>query len=224
MHVYVTGFGPFAEADVNPTQVLVESLQEGSAVGLDGVLRRCVVSEVDCVDATSVIETLREGAETVCAEPSTSGAPAAVVFVHLGVFASATSFRVERRAYNEATFRYPDASGRQPRCVPVRPEDGGVDRCLRTTLPVDAVVRALRGKGHDCAVSDDAGRFLCNWIYYESLRAAAARATAAPRTNAHALFLHVPPFAAVPEKTQKTFLNDLLAAVADACRSEVSEV
>ena len=219
MHVYVTGFGPFAEADVNPTQVLVESLQEGSAVGLDGVLRRCVVSEVDCVDATSVIETLREGAETVCAEPSTSGAPAAVVFVHLGVFASATSFRVERRAYNEATFRYPDASGRQPRCVPVRPEDGGVDRCLRTTLPVDAVVRALRGKGHDCAVSDDAGRFLCNWIYYESLRAAAA-----PPTNAHALFLHVPPFAAVPEKTQKTFLNDLLAAVADACRSEVSEV
>jgi hypothetical protein len=33
--------------------------------------------------------------------------------------------------------------------------------------------------------------------------------------------LHVPPFAAVPEETQKTFLNDLLAAVADACRSEV---
>ena len=122
--MYVTGFGPFAEADVNPTQVLVESLQEGSAVGLDGVLRRCIVSEVDCIDATSVIETLREGAETVCAEPSTSGAPAAVVFVHLGVFASATSFRVERRAYNEATFRYPDASGRQPRNVPVRPEDG----------------------------------------------------------------------------------------------------
>ena len=160
--MYVTGFGPFAEADVNPTQVLVESLQEGSAVGLDGVLRRCVVSEVDCVDATSVIETLREGAETVCAEPSTSGAPAAVVFVHLGVFASATSFRVERRAYNEATFRYPDASGRQPRNVPVRPEDGGVDRCLRTTLPVNAVVRALRDVLSSRFVGEDVPLFEAN--------------------------------------------------------------
>jgi pyroglutamyl-peptidase len=221
VRVYVTGFGPFAEADVNPTQVLVEGLHEGSDVSGVATLAGCFVCDVDCEKSTALVATLREGAETVCAEPSTSGAPAAVVFVHLGVFASATSFRVERRAYNEATFRYPDASGRQPRNVPVRPEDGGVDRCLRTTLPVNAVVRALRGKGHDCAVSDDAGRFLCNWIYYESLRAAAARATAAPRANAHALFLHVPPFSAVPEETQKTFLNDLLAAVADACRSEV---
>jgi pyroglutamyl-peptidase len=62
-------------------------------------------------------------------------------------------------------------------------------------------------------VSDDAGRYLCNWIYWESLRAAAA----APNRNAHALFVHVPPFAAVPEETQRTFLNDLLAAVADFC-------
>ena len=224
VRVYVTGFGPFAEADVNPTQVLVESLQEGSGVGLDGILARRFVCDVDCEKSTALVATLREGAETVCAEPSTSGAPTAVVFLHLGVFASATSFRIERRAYNEATFRYPDASGRQPRNVPIRPEDGGVDRCLRTTLPVDAVARALRGKGHNCAVSDDAGRYLCNWIYWESLRAAAAcAAKGAPNRNARffSLFAHVPPFAAVPEETQKTFLRDLLAAVADACRSEV---
>jgi pyroglutamyl-peptidase len=221
VRVYVTGFGPFAEADVNPTQVLVEGLHEGSDVSGVATLAGCFVCDVDCEKSTALVATLREGAETVCAEPSASGAPAAVVFVHLGVFASATSFRVESRAYNEATFRYPDASGRQPRNVPIRPEDGGVDRCLRTTIPVDAVVQTLRGKGHDCVVSDDAGRYLCNWIYWESLRAAAACAAAAPNRNAHALFVHVPPFAAVPEETQRTFLIDLLAAVADACRSRV---
>ena len=221
VRVYVTGFGPFVEADVNPTQVLVERLHEGSDVGLNGILVGRFVCDVDCEKSTALVATLREGAETVCAEPSTSSAPITVVFVHLGVSASATSFRIESRAYNEATFRYPDASGRQPENVPIRPEDGGVDRCLRTTLPVETVVRALRDKGHDCAVSDDAGRYLCNWIYWESLRAAAACAAVAPNRNAHALFVHVPPFSAVPEETQNSFLNDLLAAVANACRSDV---
>ena len=54
-----------------------------------------------------------------------------------------------------------------------------------------------------------AGRFVCNYIYFLSLREAAANA------GWHALFVHVPAFAVVSEDVQRTFLVGLLRGIAD---------
>lgn len=226
VRVLVTGFGPFAKAKLNPTQTLVESLEEGSPLGACGSLERCVVCSVDCEKATECVATLTACAEDArgCESTSTELASSStVVLLHLGVFSSATSYRIERSAFNEATFRYPDCSGRQPQCEPISTEEGGIECCLKTTLPVDDLVTILRFKGHPCDVSDDAGRYLCNWIYFESLRAAKG-ANEKNKTNAvtnktkrHSLFVHTPPFHVIAEETQKTFLNDLLHAVVDVC-------
>jgi pyroglutamyl-peptidase len=221
VRVFVTGFGPFAEAEVNPTQTLVESLDTGSSFGASGSgrLEDCYVVPVDCKDATDKVARLRFSAEATT-EESKSASHTTVVMLHLGVFSSAREFRVERSAFNEATFRFPDASGRQPQGEPIS-ADEDVGCCLRTTLDVDTVVNTLRAKGHPCAVSDDPGRYLCNWIYWLSLRTANAfNANGAPKESGktiRSLFVHTPPFDVVDFETQKTFLNDLIHAVVDTC-------
>ena len=53
------------------------------------------------------------------------------------------------------------------------------------------------------------GRFVCNYIYFLSLREAAAH------PGWHALFVHVPAFAVVGESVQRTFLVRLLRGIAE---------
>lgn len=53
--------------------------------------------------------------------------------------------------------------------------------------------------------SFDAGRFVCNYMYYQSLRLAAS----APNLI-HAIFIHVPPTTAMPLDRQKQVLREVL--------------
>ena len=143
------------------------------------------------------------------------------VLIHLGVDASLTEYHLERTAFNEKTFRVPDASGYQPTGLPICAEDGGLGCFLRTAIPVDDVVTRLRELGHPCAASDDAGRYLCNYIYYASLRSA-ARCTA-EGVSCASLFVHVPPFAVIDEATQT--LQDILQADSlDTMNSKIDEL
>ena len=56
----------------------------------------------------------------------------------------------------------------------------------RSSLPVDAVVDALRAAGIPAAASRDAGGFLCNHVFYVLMRALAER------TGVRGGFVHVP--------------------------------
>ena len=60
----------------------------------------------------------------------------------------------------------------------------------------------------------DAGRYVCNWTYYLSLLHS-QKARQRRSRPLHALFLHVPPAAAIPLPRQFAFLLDLLAAIAE---------
>lgn len=68
---------------------------------------------------------------------------------------------------------------------------------------------------YSVAVSRDAGRFVCNFTYYVSLKHSQTmrQQHAAPL---HVLFVHMPPATAVPLEQQFEFLLDLLAAIAAA--------
>ena len=74
---------------------------------------------------------------------------------------------------------------------------------LQTTLPTKEIVQALAKKGYDVFVSDDAGRFVCNYVYYHSLRYAA-------KHGIKSLFVHVPLFTKVDEETQMQFIASVL--------------
>lgn len=97
-------------------------------------------------------------------------------------------FNLEARAVNNATFRSPDEDGWQPDCCPIASIPGmPLDCSVSSDLDLARLHRHLRARGHDVKLSSDAGRFVCNWTYYNSLAlckeamavAAAAAAAAA---------------------------------------------
>lgn len=81
---------------------------------------------------------------------------------------------------------------------------------MKTTCSVEAIQSLLKKKGFDVMISDDAGRFVCNYVYYHSARFAEAR-------GHKSLFVHVPLFSKIDEETQMRFITSLLGAIAATC-------
>lgn len=69
----------------------------------------------------------------------------------------------ERIAINQDDARIPDNQGQQPIDTPVI---AGQPAAFFSTLPIKAVVAALREKGIPASVSNSAGTFVCNHVFY----------------------------------------------------------
>ncbi|CAN0897296.1 Pyrrolidone-carboxylate peptidase [Linum grandiflorum] len=129
--------------------------------------------------------------------------------VHFGVNSGASKFAIENQAVNEATFRCPDEMGWKPQKLPIVPSDGEISQVRETALPVGEITKALAKKGYQVMISDDAGRFVCNYVYYHSLRFAQQNGT-------ESLFVHVPLFLTIDEETQMRFAASLLEVLASS--------
>lgn len=74
---------------------------------------------------------------------------------------------------------------------------------MQTSLPVVEITKRLAKKGYEVINSEDAGRFVCNYVYYHSL-------WFAEQNKTHSLFVHVPLFITIDEETQMQFAASLL--------------
>lgn len=175
-----TGFSAFGvgeeRIEANPTSVLAEAL------GRDAQ-NRSVVLEVS-MEACSGL-----------------GALAEEVVVHLG-FARCEQITLERVAYNDASFRHPDERGAQPWQQCIDGEEHGA--AIFSDVDVGAVAAELKRHGHDVAVSDDPGRFVCGFLYYKSMRARPGKKT---------LFVHCPSFEVLSFDEQLATLKCLRTAL-----------
>ncbi|MCO4772999.1 MAG: pyroglutamyl-peptidase I [Deltaproteobacteria bacterium] len=164
MTLLVTAFEPFGPWAHNHTVDIVA----GMAERLDGG-----VSLTLPVDLEAAPRMLRN--QIAVTRPS-----AVLCF---GLHGRTTSIRVERAALNVADFRIADNAGRTVRSGPIV---SGAPDGLLTSVDVRSVVEALRAEGVAADVSNSAGTYLCNAIYYVALHA--LREQSVP-----CLFLHVPP-------------------------------
>ena len=78
---------------------------------------------------------------------------------------------------------------------------------FQTSLPVEEITYSLAKMGFEVMASDDAGRFVCNYVYYHSLRFA-------EQNGILSLFAHVPSFSTIDEETQMQFAASLLEVLA----------
>ncbi|XP_027159270.1 uncharacterized protein LOC113760759 isoform X1 [Coffea eugenioides] len=202
--IHVTGFKKFHGVAENPTETIVSNLKEyvkkrGLPKGV--ILGSCSILETAGQGAVvPLYQTLQSVISTAENESST---PGRVIWVHFGVNSGATKFAIENQAVNEATFRCPDEMGWKPQKVPIIPADGGISRARETSLPVEEITKALAKMGYEVMTSDDAGRFVCNYVYYHSLRFA-------EQNGIKSLFVHVPLFFTIDEETQMQFAASLL--------------
>ena len=88
---------------------------------------------------------------------------------------------------------------------------------LQTLIPVKELNDALIKRGFNVAPSDDAGRFVCNYVYYHSLRFAEVN-------QIRSLFVHVPLFLTIDEDTQMEFAAALLEEIAALSGSATAAV
>ncbi|KAL5197332.1 hypothetical protein ABZP36_000844 [Zizania latifolia] len=206
--VHVTGFKKFHGVAENPTEKIVRNLKpfvEKKGLPKNLVLESCTVLEAA---GQGALDTLCKVLESAIAERENgSSAHGQVIWIHLGVNSGATRFALENQAVNEATFRCPDELGWKPQRVPIVPSDGSISRTRETTLPVNDLTKSLRKTGYDVMPSDDAGRFVCNYVYYHSLRFA-------EQHGIKSLFVHVPLFLTIDEEVQMHFIASLLEALA----------
>uniref|UniRef100_A0A5B6ZU85 Putative pyroglutamyl-peptidase 1-like protein n=1 Tax=Davidia involucrata TaxID=16924 RepID=A0A5B6ZU85_DAVIN len=206
--IHVTGFKKFHGVSENPTETIVSNLSEflkkkGLPKGL--ILGSCSILETAGQGAlVPLYQTLQSSVSKKDSESSNSGG---VIWLHFGVNSGATRFAIEHQAVNEATFRCPDEMGWKPQKIPIIPADGGISRTRQTSLPVEDITKALAKMGYEVMTSNDAGRFVCNYVYYHSLRFA-------EQNGIKSLFVHVPLFLTIDEETQMQFAASLLEVLA----------
>lgn len=165
--VLVTGFEPFGGDSRNPSWEVCERLP-GEIGGM-----RVEVCRVPC-EFRHAIE--------VAAQAIERHRPALVV--SLGLAAGRTHIGVERVAINRDDARIADNAGARPLEEPVA---AGGPPAYFSTLPVQAMVAAMRRAGVPAEVSSSAGTFVCNHLMYGVLHFLAASGR-----RARAGFIHVP--------------------------------
>ena len=167
MKILVTGFDPFGGEKVNPALEAVKSLPSE----IHG-------AEIHWVEIPTVFYRSAEvlEAEIVRFQPD--------AVLCIGQAGGRASLTPERVAINQDDARIPDNQGNQPIDTPIR-LDG--QAAYFSTLPVKAMVQAIKEEGLPATVSNTAGTFVCNHLMYQALYLADKKFA-----NMRAGFMHIP--------------------------------
>ena len=149
MKILVTGFEPFEDEPMNPSWEAVRRLPDT----VNG-------AEVVKVEIPVVFAKMAGVVHDAIAlhDPD--------VIVAVGQAGGRFAICPERVAINVDDGRIADNEGYQPIDVPIR-EDGPA--AYFTSLPVKAMVTAIKGAGVPALVSNTAGTYVCNHVMYQVL-------------------------------------------------------
>jgi pyroglutamyl-peptidase len=145
--ILLTAFEPFGGETINPSQEVVRSLCRMTFDGLQ--IESCALPVERFKAIELALERIRRS------EPD--------VVIMLGEAGGRPCITPERMAVNMDDFRIPDNAGYQPTRDPI--VAGGPMEYF-STLPVDGIVEHLTQAHIHAALSNDAGHFLCNRLFY----------------------------------------------------------
>lgn len=149
MKILVTGFDPFGGNDINPSlevlKRLPDSIDEATLIKLE-------------------VPTVFHQSARILEEAMTLYRPDVVICI--GQAGGRTEVTPERVAINQDDASIPDNNGYQPIDDSIR-EDG--QPAYFSTLPIKAIVEAIRKVGIPASVSNTAGTFVCNHLMYQAL-------------------------------------------------------
>ncbi len=167
--ILLTGFDPFGGEWTNPSWEAVRRL-DGQKLS-DG--SHIVAAQLPCEFGTALAVLKDSIAQSV-----------AEIVICVGQAGGRAELSLERVAINVDDARIPDNAGAQPIDVAIV-EQGPAG--YFSSLPIKAIVQSLRDKGIPAAVSQTAGTYVCNHVFYGLMHLAASR----PSLR-HAGFVHIP--------------------------------
>lgn len=202
--VLLTGFEPFENEPINPSWEAVRAL-DGERID-DAVI---VARQLPCVFGVSNAAMAALVAEL---------RPALAIAV--GQAGGRTEMSVERIAINIDDARIADNAGSQPVDAVIEQEGPAA---YFASLPIKAMVRDMRAAGVPAGVSQTAGTFVCNHVFYGLMHGLANGASADAGTRGG--FIHIPylPEQAArhpgqPSLSLETLIAGLRCAVTTALR------
>jgi len=166
--ILLTGFEPFAGEHINPSQELVRVL-DGETINGHRVVG--AILPVAFASTLSMLEALLE-----------THRPALVLAT--GQAGGRSELSIERIAANLIDARIADADGLQPIDEPAIV---GAPAAYFSTLPVKAMLARLRVLGIPAALSQSAGTYVCNQVFF-----GLAHIVATQYPGMRAGFVHVP--------------------------------
>jgi pyroglutamyl-peptidase len=175
--ILLTGFGPFEGVPVNPTGMLMERIAADPSFFADAELKALAL-ETAYSSARAQFE--------ICAAEFEPDA-----ILSFGVATGEREYRIERIAANRDDCKSPDMQG-VLRAGEVIEADG--PSSYPSTLPVEKIEAALRAAGISVRISDSAGNYVCNHVFYAARHWAARNAQ-----NVRAGFIHIPDPAHSPD-------------------------
>ena len=168
--VLLTGFEPFGGESVNPSWEIARALDGWVCEG-----RTVRAVRLPCAFGDA-LRTLDDALAAHRPE----------LVVCLGQAGGRTEISIERAALNVDDARIPDNLGRQPIDTAVVPAGPSA---YFSTLPIKALAHDLRRAGIPAAVSNTAGTFVCNHVFYALMH---RLATVPALAQARGGFVHVP--------------------------------
>ena len=177
MNVLITGFEPFGDSIINPSQKLVESTSDNNLNKIQLIKR---ILPVDYDQAPKILlDTInRHQPDVVLAFGLSLGRP---------------RISLERVAVNLMDFRIPDNEGIQ---IMDQPVVKGGPAAYFPTIPIRAILNSLRAADIPVELSLSAGSFICNQIFYTLMHHIASK-----HLPILAGFIHLP---AQPEQAARS--------------------
>jgi pyroglutamyl-peptidase len=187
MKLLITAFGPFQEFTKNPSELVIKAWIE------QGVVQKnpnfTITFEIIPVSYSSVDEF-----QEIWKNDHYD------LIVHLGVASNETKMRLEVLAQNLKSGK--DIDGVEPKSIPII--QGAQD--AKTQIQFSILNQLCEKYPSKIRISNDAGTYLCNYIYYQSITRA--------KWGTKVLFIHIADFInnseAVNLEDQTNMLTDLL--------------
>ena len=163
MKILLTGFMPFGGETMNPAWEAVKALPDQ----LDGVT--LIKTEIPVVFGEAFKAVRRAIAENTCPgqggeRPCDQQCEKLAAIICVGQAGGRTGITPEKVAINFNDAAIPDNAGNEPEEEPILP--GGPDGYF-STLPVTAMVKAMKQAGIPANLSLSAGAYVCNNVFYE---------------------------------------------------------
>ncbi|MBI2510838.1 MAG: pyroglutamyl-peptidase I [Opitutae bacterium] len=173
-NILLTGFEPFDGQAINPSEEIAREINDAKIAR-----HRIVGALLPCVFGTAIKELKHQ---IKLHDPD--------IVICLGQAGGRAEITPERVAINIDDARIPDNAGQQPIDKAIV-KDGPA--AYFSTLPIKAIVQELRKHDIPAAVSQTAGTFVCNHVFYGLMHELSTH-----RAGVRGGFIHVP---FVPEQT-----------------------
>ena len=145
--ILLTGFEPFGGEQINPSWEVAKALDGQKIAGVNIIARMlpCVFGEA--------LKVLQQSIDEVNPD----------LVLALGQAGGRSDFSIERIAINIDDARIADNAGARPIDQAVV---NGAPAAYFSTLPIKTMVAGLRAAGHPASVSQTAGTFVCNHVFF----------------------------------------------------------